>query len=69
MGCQTDQIYGIFFYIFSRKDILQSGSKARFIANSSSCLTTEISYLLTSCLTAVNNMLSSTVKKYMRDLV
>ena len=43
--------------------------KARFIANSSSCTTTELSKLLTLCLTAVKNMLSSIVKRYMRDLV
>ena len=43
--------------------------KARVIANSSSCTTTELSKLLTSCLTAVKNMLSSTVKRYMRDPV
>ena len=43
--------------------------KARFIAYSSSCTTTELSKLLTSCLTAVKNMLSSTVKRYMRDSV
>ena len=43
--------------------------KARFIANSSSCTTTELSKLLTSCLTAVKVMLSSTVKGYMRDPV
>ena len=43
--------------------------KARFIANSSSCLTTELTKLLTSCLTAVKDMLSSTVKRYMRDRV
>ena len=43
--------------------------KARFIANSSSCTTTELSKLLTSCLTTVKNMLSSTVKRYMRDPV
>ena len=36
--------------------------KARFIANSSS-------KLLTSCLTAVKNMLSNIVKRYMRDPV
>ena len=40
--------------------------KARFIANSSSCTTTELSKLLTSCLTAVKNMLLSIVKRYMR---
>ena len=38
--------------------------KSRFIANSSSCTTTELSYLLISCLTAVKNMLSSTVKRW-----
>ena len=43
--------------------------KARLIANSSSCTTTEISKLLTSCLKAVKNMLSSIVKRYMRDPV
>ena len=43
--------------------------KARFIANSSSCTRTEFSKLLTSCVTAVKNMLSSTLKRYMRDLV
>ena len=43
--------------------------KTRFIANSSSCTTTELSKLLTSCLTAVKNMLSSIVKKYTRDPV
>ena len=43
--------------------------KARFNFNSSSCTTTELSKLLTSCLTAVKNMLSRTVKRYMRDPV
>ena len=43
--------------------------KARFIANSSSCRTTDLSKLLTTCLTAVKNMLSSIVKRYMRDPV
>ena len=43
--------------------------KARFIANSSSCTTTELSKLLTSRLTAVKNMLSNIVKRFMRDLV
>ena len=41
--------------------------KARFIASSSSCTTTELSKLLTSCLTAVKNVSSSIVKRYMRD--
>ena len=45
--------------------------KARFIANSSSCTTTELSKLLTSCLTAVKRHVIKyrTVKRYMRDLV
>ena len=40
---------------------------ARFIVNSSFCTTTELSKLSTPCLTAVTNILSSTVKRYMRD--
>ena len=43
--------------------------KARLIANSGSCTKTELSKLLPSCLTAVKNMLLSTVKRYMRDPV
>ena len=43
--------------------------EARFIANSSSCTTTELSKLLTSCITAVKNMLLGTLKKYMKDPV
>ena len=43
--------------------------KARFIANTSSCTTTELSKLLTSCLTAVKKMFSNIVKRYMRDQV
>ena len=43
--------------------------KARFIANSSSCTTTELSKLLTTCLTAVKNMLSNISKRYIRDPV
>ena len=41
--------------------------KARFIANSSSCKTTELSKVLISCLTAVKNILLSTEKRYMRE--
>ena len=43
--------------------------KACFIANSSSCMTTELSKMLASCLTAVKNKLLSTAKRYMKDLV
>ena len=43
--------------------------KARFIANSSSCTTTELSKLLTSCLTAVKKHVIKYVKRYMRDPV
>ena len=43
--------------------------KQDFMANYSSCMTTELSKLLTLYLTAVKNMLSSTVNRYMRDPV
>ena len=48
---------------------LNKKHKARFIANSSSCTTTELLKLLTSCLTAVKKILSKTVKWFMRDAV
>ena len=41
--------------------------KARFISNSSSCMATELSKMLTLCLTAVKNMLSSIVKRFERS--
>ena len=43
--------------------------KSRFIANSSSCTTTELSKLLTSCLTTIKIMLLNTVKKSMKGPV
>ena len=44
--------------------------KARFIANSRTCTTTKLSKLLTLCFTVVKkNMLSSIMKRYMRDPV
>ena len=43
--------------------------KARFIANSSSCTTTELSKLLTSCLTTIKIMLLNIVKKSMKGPV
>ena len=44
--------------------------KARFIANSSSCTTTELSKMLTSCLTTIEkNMLLNIVKKSMKGPV
>ena len=43
--------------------------KAIFIANSSSCMTTDFPTLLTSCLIAVKNMSLSSVKRYRKDLV
>ena len=42
---------------------------SRFIANSSSCTTTELSKLLTSCLTTIKIMLLNTVKKSMKGPV
>ena len=43
--------------------------KARFIANSSSCTTTELSKLLTWCLTAVKNHVKDIVRKFMKGQV
>ena len=43
--------------------------KSRFIANSSSCTTTELSILLTSCLTAIKNHVINIVKLFMRGIM
>ena len=43
--------------------------KARFIANSSSCMTTELSKLLTSCLTTIKNYVIKYCEKSMKGPV
>ena len=46
--------------------------KSRFIANSSACITTELSILLTSCLTAIKNhvhMSLNIAQQFMKEMV
>ena len=43
--------------------------KSRFIANSSACTTTELSILLTSCLTATKTMSLNIAHQFMKDMV
>ena len=44
--------------------------KSHFIANSSSCTTTELSILLTSCLTAIiNHVIKYCAKRFMKEMV
>ena len=43
--------------------------KSRFIAYSSACTTTELSILLTSCLTAIKTMLLNIAQQFMKEMV
>ena len=43
--------------------------KPRLIANSSACTTTELSILLTSCLTAIKNMSLNIAQQFMKEMV
>ena len=43
--------------------------KSRFIPNSSSCLTTELSILLTSCLTAIKKHVINIAQQFMKGMV
>ena len=43
--------------------------KSRFIANSSACTTTELSILLTSCLTAIKTMSLNISQQFMKEMV
>ena len=43
--------------------------KSRFIANSSACTTTELSILLTSCLTATKTMSLNIAQQFMKEMV
>ena len=43
--------------------------KSRFIANSSACTTTELSILLTSCLTAIKNHLLNIAQQFLKEMV
>ena len=76
-GCRTDLHFGVKAIenqdwvpiLYGLPKLHKNPYKTRFIANSSSCTTTELSKLLASCLTAVKAMLSRTVKRYMRGPV
>ena len=74
-GCHTALHFGVKAEKTKTKVLLCTGYlnsiktyKERFIAYSSSCTSTELSEVLTSCLTAVRNVTLSTVKRYMKDL-
>ena len=54
-NAKTDFLRCIGYLSFTKKKKKKKTYKARFIANSSSCTTTELSKLLTSCLIAVKN--------------
>ena len=43
--------------------------KSRFIANSSACTTTELSFLLSCCLTAIKNMSLYIAQQFMKEMV
>ena len=43
--------------------------KSRFIANSSACTTTELSILLTSCLTAIKTKSLNIAQLFMKEMV
>ena len=43
--------------------------KSRFIANSSACTTTELSILLTFCLTAIKTMSLNIAQQFMNEMV
>ena len=76
-GCHTALHFGVkakenqekFPTLYWLPKLHKKTYKARFIASSSSCMTTELSKLLTLCLTVVKNMLLNIVKRYMRDPV
>ena len=46
-----------------------TGFISRFIANSSTCTTTELSILLTSCLTALKSMSLNIAQQFMKEMV
>ena len=58
-----------FLHYIGYLNFIKKTHKARFFANSSSCTTTQLSKLFTSCLTAVKNTLLSTAKRYMKELI
>ena len=62
LKCQNSEVLS---YLNSAK----KPYNARFIANSSSCTTTELSKMLTSCLTTIKNTLLNIVKKSMKGPV
>ena len=73
-GCHTALHFGVKAKEYQNKvpmlylpKLKKGPYKARFIANSSSCTTTELSKLLTSCLTAVKHVIKYCEKVYERS--
>ena len=54
-GLLVDEVHRKLPSLFSLPKLHKRPYKSRFIANSSACTTTELSILLTSCLTAFKN--------------
>ena len=55
LGCLLMRTIAIFLRYTGYLNVIKGPYKSRFIANSSACTTTELSILLTSCLTAIKN--------------
>ena len=68
-GVFVDEEYSRLPTLYWSPKLLTRRYKSRLIANSSSCTTTELSLLLTSCLAAIKNRVFNNVQQLMKRMV
>ena len=69
LGLFVDEDHSKLPTIYSLPTLHKRPYKSRFIANSSACTTTELSILLTSCLTAIKKMSLNIAQQFMKEMV
>ena len=68
-GVFVDEDHSKLSTLYWLHKLLKRSCKSHFTANSSSCTTTELSILLTSCLTAIKNMSLNIAHQFMNEMV
>ena len=68
-GMFVDEDHGTLPTIYRLPKLHKRPYKSSFIANSSSHITTELSILLTSCLTAIKTMSLNITQEFMKGMV
>ena len=68
-GLFVDEDHSMLPTLYWQPKLHKRPDKSRYIANSSACTTTELSILLTSCLTAIKTMSLNIAQQFMKEVL